>query len=188
MTLRDCLELLNGHGGLILLSGIGFAVMGAIATRIGKAGQSEEDGKFIGGVVAAFGIVSVLAEALVLIIVWRINAKALADASLALLLAPPACCAASLWGVSLSFPLKSLGGFQRMMSLAGLTAASLAVLWLLSRFHWGIIFFGGLAQAGIIFLAIALLIRTLYRQAFGPAESTKEGGETAPTPDEEGKE
>jgi len=176
MTLREFLELLNHNGGLIFLSGLGFAVIGAIATRIGKGGQSEEDGRFIGGVVAAFGATVLALEIVGLVLVWRLKPAAIADTSLALLAAPPVCCAASLYGVSLSFPLRTLGGFERMVSLVGLSAVLLGLLWLLSRFHWGIVFFGGLAQAGLIFLVIAVIIRTLFKRAF-----SSRGSESADT-------
>lgn len=166
MTPRELFELLNASGGLVFLSGLGFAFIGAVATRIGKGGQTEEDGRFIGGVVVAFGIAVALIEAVAVVFALRYKAKMLADVSLMLLLAPPICCAASLYGVSLSFPLKTLGGFQRMVNLLGLTALSLGILWLLSRFHWGIVFFGGLAQAGAIFLVIAVLVRKLFLRAF----------------------
>jgi len=183
MTLREFLELLNHNGSLVFLSGLGFAVIGAIATRIGRGGQSEEDGRFIGGVVAAFGVAVLALELLALLLAWRMKPAALADTSLALLAAPPVCCAASLYGVSLSFPLRALGGFERMLSLVGLSAVLLGLLWLFSRFHWGVVFFGGLAQAGLIFLVIAVLIRALFKRAF---PETKEAAPPADT-DEQGR-
>jgi hypothetical protein len=181
MTLHDFYELLNQNGGLIFLSGLGFAAIGAIATRMGKGGQSEEDGRFIGGMVAAFGVAVVALEILALILAWRMRAAAIADTSLALLAAPPVCCAASLYGVSLSFPLRTLGGFERMMSLVGLSGVVLGILWLLSRFHWGVVFFGGLAQLGLIFLVIAVIIRTLLKKAFS---TSSRGGESGGTDEE----
>jgi hypothetical protein len=52
--------------------------------------------------------------------------------------------------------------------LAVFALACMALLWLLSKFRgWGVAFFGGLGSLALIGLFAALLLRGLYRRAFG---------------------
>lgn len=164
MTPRELLTLLDQHSHWVFLSGLLFAVVGTLAAWVGKGGSTDEDGRFIASSVIIFAVGLVLFE-LGIVAVWGLST--LTDTNLLLSLTPPVCAVAALFGVSRVFSLKDLGGFQRLTGIVGICLVTAAIIWLLSRFHWGVIFFGGLAQAGLIFLAIAFVLHLLWRRARG---------------------
>ncbi len=57
---------------------------------------------------------------------------------------------------------------RTLRDLAGFVVACLVLLWLLSKFRgWGVAFLGGLGNMVLIGLLAGLLLRVVYRRAFG---------------------
>ncbi len=172
MTLREVV--LAGYRAVfeqrevIFLACLAVPVLGTVAARIGKAGKTDADGKFIASVVVGIGLL-----ALVLEIVAAVIAKSLFDASLmdgdALLLAAPVLClGGSLFGIRWVFPLNQIASLKTAIDVGVFAVACIGVLWLFSKFRgWGIIFFGSIGQLVTVGVLLIGLLKRLYKRAFG---------------------
>jgi len=94
--------------------------------------------------------------------------QTLMDANAWLLLVPLVGVLVSVLGIHRVFPLSELASVRTLRDLVGFAVACLWLLWLLSRFRgWGVAFLGGLGSLALIAALAALLLRVLFRRAFG---------------------
>ena len=138
-------------------------VLGAGAARIGKGGQTDKDGKVVASVVVGLALIFFMAE-VVSILVARSMGHDIFDASFALLIAPAVCVACSLGTIRLVFPLNELASFRQFRDIALFVGAVWFVIWLFGKFHWGVVFWGGLLQLVVILGLGASLMWRLYRR------------------------
>jgi len=170
MTLRALLE--NFYTAAVadrlwvLLAAVLIPVIGTLAARFAKGGTSQSDGRRIASIVVGIGIVAVLIEVMAAVLA-RLMGHSVFDADVLLLLAPVVCLAGCLAGIRWAFPLSELASVRTFLDVSVFLAACIAVLWLASRFYWGVLFFGGLLQFAAIATFGYLLLRRLYRRALG---------------------
>jgi hypothetical protein len=156
------------HAPEIFIGAVVIPLVGTMLARMGKAGRTDEDGRWIASAVVAVGFVAVILEVIAVVIGVGILDGSLLDASVVLLAAPVACLAGCLLGVRLVFPLSELGSIRTAADLAMFALGSAAVIWFFSRFRgWGIVFFGSVLQLLVIGALAYLLLRRLFRRALG---------------------
>ncbi len=163
MTLRELFEAFYAAAVRdrlwVLLAAVVVPAVGTLAARLHK-----DDGRRIASIVVGIGIVAVLLE-VVAALLARLMGHSVLDADLLLLLAPIICLAVCLAGIRWVFPLNELASVRTFIDVSAFLAGCAAVLWLASRFHWGILFFGGLVQFAAVAAFAYLLLRRLYRRA-----------------------
>lgn len=155
----------------MLLAALFWGLGGTLLARLAKGGRSDKDGRVIASAViggAALLLVVALLAAGVAYVAFK---QGLMDANALLLLAPLVCVLVSVFGIHQVFPLSELASVRTLRDLAGFAVACMALLWLLSKFRgWGVAFLGGLGSLALISLLAVLLLRVLYRRAFGKHE------------------
>jgi hypothetical protein len=172
MSLRELLinayQWADAHALALMLAALFWGLGGTLLARVAKGGRSDQDGRVIASVViggAALLLVAVLLAAGIAHVAFK---QGLMDANALLLLAPLVCVSVSVFGMHRVFPLSELASVCTLRDLAGFALACIALLWLLSTFRgWGVAFLGGLGSLALICLLAALLLRVLYRRAFG---------------------
>ena len=172
MTLRELLIntylWADAHALALLLASLAWGLGGTLLALLGKGGRSDQDGRLIASVVIGGAVLLLVAALLAAGVAHVAFNQALMDANALLLLAPLACVLVSVLGVHRVFPLSELASVRTLGDLAGFALACIALLWLLSKFRgWGVAFLGGLGSLALIGLLAALLLRVLYRRAFG---------------------
>ena len=171
MSLRELVANLylvaDAHALAILLGSLLWAIGGTLLARIGKAGQTDRDGRVVASVVIGGALIWLVVGVLAVAIAHVGFNKGMLDANIILLISPLVCLAASMSGIHWVFPLNELATIRTLRDVAVFALACAAGLWLLSRFRgWGIVFLGGLGDLLLIGgLAIAFL-RVLYQRAF----------------------
>lgn len=158
----------DGHALTILGVAVVIPIVGTLVAWIGKGGRTDADGRFVASVLVGFGLCVFLVEVLAIVVAHVAFERSLVDASIALLVAPLICLAGCLWGIRMVFPLNQLASVQTFTDVGLFVLACLFVLWLFSTFRgWGIVFWGDLGQLAIIGVLGYLVIKRLYRRAFG---------------------
>jgi hypothetical protein len=155
------------HRQWLLVLALAIPAAGTLLARIGKAGQTEADGRLIASVVVGLGLLLVALELVgVALAVGALGANLL-DADAVLLLLPIACMVGCLLGIRLVFPLNQLASIRTCGDIGLFVLACLAVIWFFSKFRgWGIYFFGSVGQLIVILVLGFFLLRRLYRRAF----------------------
>ena len=172
MTFRELLtsayQWADAHALALLLASLAWGLGGTLLARVAKGGRTDQDGRVIASVViggAALLLMLALLAAGVAHLAFR---QGLMDANALLLLAPLGCVLVSVLGMHQVFPLSELASVRTLRDLAVFALACIALLWLLSTFRgWGVAFLGGLGSLALIGLLAGLLLRVLYRRAFG---------------------
>jgi hypothetical protein len=172
MTLHDFFLATYGwaalHAPEIFFGAVVVPLVGTILGRIGKAGRTDADGRWIASLVVAAGFLAVILEVIAVVIGVGILDNSLLDASAILLAAPLVCLAGCLLGVRLVFPLSELGSVRTVADLATFALGSAAVVWFFSQFRgWGILFVGSFLQLVVVGVLAFLLMRRLFRRALG---------------------
>jgi len=172
MTLSESLTQAYGwatdHRLAILLVAVLIPIVGTVLARIGKAGKTDADGRLIASVVVGLGLLLVVLEIVALVAGHALLHRSFLDADVALLFAPLICLAGCLLGIRWVFPLNELASVKTFLDIGAFVLGCAAVLWLFSKFRgWGIVFFGGLSQLVVIAVLGFVLLRRLYRRAFG---------------------
>ncbi len=163
------------HREWILLAAVLLPVVGTVLARIGKAGKTDAEGRYIASVVVGVGLSAVIVEMLALVVARSALHRSLLEADVLLLVAPLVCLAGCLIGIRWVFPLSELASVRTFLDAGAFVLACLAVLWLFSKFRgWGFLFFGSIAELVAIVVFGYALLRRLYRRAFGT------GGRPAP--------
>jgi hypothetical protein len=153
---------------IILIVALSVPVVGTLLARIGKAGKSDADGRFIASVVVGIGIVAVILEMLAIGIGAGVLGGSVLEGDVILLLAPLACLGLSLYGIRLVFPLNQLASVRTAVDVGAFVLACAAVVWFFSKFRgWGLLFFGSITQLVLLLVLGFFLIRRLWRRAFG---------------------
>ena len=167
-AVRASYEWLVAHGDALLVGAIALPAAGTLLSRVGKAGKTDADGKFIASTVVGLALAAVAVEALGLILARAALGLGLLDLDVRVTLAPLICLAGCLFGIRWVFPLSELGSVRTFRDVGLFVVACAVVGWLFSKFRgWGFLFIGGIGEAlALAALAFALLHR-LYRQAMG---------------------
>jgi hypothetical protein len=156
------------HGSQILLGSILIPVAGSVLARVGKAGRTDQDGRLIASAFIGLGILGVLLEILALILATSVLRVDIGSANVQLLAAPLLCLGLLLIGMRWVFPLSELSSVQTLRDILVFLAACGGVVWFCSKFYgWGILFFGSFTQLVVVAVLGLLLLRRLYRRAFG---------------------
>ena len=167
-TLLQAYAWADQNAQMILLAGVLLPVVGTILARIGKAGKTDADGRFIASAVMAVAMLAVVVEVGGLLIARDVLQASLLQANALLLVAPVLCLAGCIVGIRWVFPLSELGSVRMLVDLGLLLLACLGVLWLLSQFRgWGIVFFGSLGQLVVLAVIALFFLWRLFRRAFG---------------------
>jgi hypothetical protein len=172
MSLRDNLEAAYGWAVLqreaILIGCAMVPIVGAVLARIGKAGRTDADGRFIASTVVSVGISAFLIEVIAAVVATGLFGRSLLDADALLLCGPMLCLAGCLIGIRWVFPLNQLASVRTTVDVGAFVAACIGVLWLFSKFRgWGILFLGSVGQIATIGLLLWALLKRLHRRAFG---------------------
>lgn len=172
MTLREILtnayQWADAHALALLLASLAWGLAGSLLARLAKGGRSDQDGRLIASVVIGGAALPLVAAVLAAGVAHVAFKQTPMDANALLLLAPLVGVLMSVLGIQRVFPLSELASVRTLRDLAGFAMACLVLLWLLSKFRgWGVAFLGGLGGLALIGLLSALLLRVLYRRAFG---------------------
>lgn len=175
MTLGDMLRSAYGWADLnahwVLLAAALVPVVGTLAARVGKGGKTDADGKLIASLVMGLALVAVVLEVGCLFIARSALGADVLQANVLLVVAPVVCLAGSVVGLRLVFPLTELGSVRTAVDLGAFLLACAAVVWLASRFRWGVLFVGSIGQLVVILALAALVLRRMYRRAFGASSA-----------------
>lgn len=150
----------------VLLGGVAIPVVGTIAARIGKGGKTDADGRLIASAVMGLALVAVIAEVGCLFVARSALGADLTQANALLVVAPVVCLIGSVVGLRLVFPLSELGSVRTALDMGAFLLACAAVVWLASRFRWGVVFFGSVGQLVILLVLAGLVLRRMWRRAF----------------------
>lgn len=152
----------------LLFAATAWGLFGTLLARVAKSGRSDQDGRLIASVVIGAAVLLLVAAMLAVSVAYVTFNQGLMDANALLLLAPLVCVVVSVLGIHRVFPLSELASVRTLGDLLAFALACIALLWVLSKFRgWGVAFFGGLGSLALIGLLVVLLLRVLYRRAFG---------------------
>jgi len=153
---------------IILIVALAVPVLGTLLARIGKAGKSDADGRFIASVVVGIGIVAVMLEMLAVALGAGVLGHSVLEGDVLLLASPVLCLGLSLLGIRLVFPLNQLASVRTAVDVGAFVLACAVVVWFFSKFRgWGLLFFGSITQLVLLLVLGFFLIRRLWRRAFG---------------------
>lgn len=153
----------------ILAGAVGVPMVGTIAAWIGKGGRTDADGRLIASLVVGIGLVATTFEVVAIAIAHSMLELDVLAGNALLLAAPVLCLLVGGLGVRLVFPLSELASVRSFADMALFVLACLAVVWVFGKFRgWGILFLGGITQLLVIGVLTYVLLRRLYRRAFGP--------------------
>lgn len=169
MTLKELLEQVYAwalaNRVWILLGAALVPVLGTLLARIGKAGKTDAEGRFIASVVVGIGLVAVIVEVLAAFLARNVLERSLLDADVLLLAAPLLCLGGCLAGIRWVFPLSELASVRTFLDVGAFVVACLGVVWLFSKFRgWGVLFFGSIGQLAALCVFGYFLLRRLYRR------------------------
>lgn len=172
MTLLETLEATylwaDQRSTELLFASAAMPVIGTFLARVGKAGKSDAEGRFIASALVGVGLLAVLVEVLAVAVGVGLLERRLLDANVVLLVAPLVCLAGCLVGARLVFPLSELGSVRTVIDLGAFVAACAAVIWLASQFRgFGVLFLGNLFELLVLLALTALVLHRLYRRAAG---------------------
>ena len=160
---------------VILIVAIGVPVVGTLLARIGKAGKSDADGRFIASVVVGIGIVAVILEMLAIAIGAGVMGHSVLEGDVILLASPLLCLGLAIFGIRYVFPLNQLASVRTAVDVGAFMLAGAAVVWFFSKFRgWGLLFFGSITQLALLLVLGFFLIRRLWRRAFGGHKRAEE--------------
>lgn len=165
--LRDAYGWADANAHWVLLAGALIPVVGTLLARAGKGGKTDADGRFIASAVMAFALLAVVLEIGCLFIARSALGAELMHANSLLVLAPIVCLAGSVVGLRLVFPLSELGSVRTAIDLGLFLLACGVVVFVASRLRWGVFFVGSIGQLVVIAILAVLVIRRMYRRAFG---------------------
>jgi hypothetical protein len=150
-----------------------------IASRAGNGRRGRRIASFLVGI----GLVAVAFEAACLLVAHGLLGHSPLDANAVLLAAPVVCVAASIGGIGTFVPVRELASVRAACDIGLFLAAGAGALWLLSKFRgWGFLFLGWAGDAIVIAVLGGLLLRKLYRRAFGPRSADDPRAPAAPAP------
>lgn len=150
----------------VLFAGFAVPVVGTIAARIGKGGKTDADGRLIASAVMGLALLAVIAEVGCLFVARSALGADLTQANALLVVAPVVCLVGSVAGLRLVFPLSELGSVRTALDMGAFLLACAAVVWLASRFRWGVVFLGSIGQLVILLVLAGLVLRRMWRRAF----------------------
>lgn len=153
----------------VLLGAGAVPLVGTVAARIAKGGKTDADGRFIASLVMGFALLAVVLEVACLFVARTALDANVLEANALLVVAPVACLTGAVLGLRLVFPLTELGSVRTALDLTGFLLGCAFVVWLASRFRWGVFFGGSVGQLLVIMGLAALVLYRLYRRAAGPA-------------------
>jgi hypothetical protein len=165
------------HRVTILLVALAVPLLGTVLARIGKAGKTDRDGRFIASVVVGIGIVAMILEMLAIAIGAGVMGRSVLEGDVILLASPLLCLGGAIVGIRLVFPLNELASVRTALDVGAFMLACAVVVWFFSKFRgWGLIFFGSITQLAVLLVLGYFLIRRLWRRAFGgrPARTAAE--------------
>lgn len=165
--LRDAYGWADANATWVLLGGALVPVVGTVLARIGKAGKTDADGKLIASAFMGFALLAVVLEIACLFIARSALGADLLHANGLLVVAPIVCLAGSVVGLRLVFPLSELGSVRTAIDLGLFLLACGLVVFVASRFRWGVFFVGSIGQLVVIAILAVLVVRRMYRRAFG---------------------
>lgn len=151
----------------VLVAGLALPVVGTLAARIGKGGRTDADGRLIASVVMGAALLAVILEVACLFVARTALGADLTHANALLVVAPIVCLVGAVAGLRMVFPLSELGSVRTALDLGGFLLACAAVVWLASRFRWGVVFLGSIGQLVVMLLLAGLVLRRMWRRAFG---------------------
>jgi hypothetical protein len=156
------------HRIAILIVALAVPVVGTGLARIGKAGKTDRDGRFIASLVVGLGLLAVLVEVLAVAVGAGVLGRSVLDADFVLLVSPLLCLGGALLGIRLVFPLNELASVRTAVDVGAFILACAAVVWFFSKFRgWGLLFFGSVTQLVLLLVLGFFLVRRLWRRAFG---------------------
>lgn len=162
----------DANAALIFGAALAIPAVGTALAWIGKQGRTDKDGRVIASLVIGLAVVFAAAVLAGLGIALPTLGRSLLQANVLLIAAPVACVVASLLGMSRVFPLRELASVRTLTDIAMFFAACAAAIWLLSKFRgWGVLFFGSLGQLLVIGVFAFVLLRRLFRRAFGTGQT-----------------
>lgn len=164
--LREAYGWADANAFWVLFAGLALPVAGTVAARIGKGGKTDADGRLIASAVMGVALLAVILEVACLFVARSALGADLTQANALLVLAPVVCLAGAVGGLRLVFPLSELGSVRTALDLGAFLLACAAVVWLASRFRWGVVFFGSVGQLVIMLVLAALVLRRMWRRAF----------------------
>lgn len=172
MSLRELLitsyQWADAHALVVLLAALAWGLAGTLLARVAKGGRTDQDGRLIANVVIGGAVLLLVVSMLAVSVAYLMFKQGVMDANALLLLAPLGCVLVSVLGIHRVFPLNELASVRTLSDLAWFALACIALLWLLSKFRgWGVAFLGGLGSLALIGVMVVLLLRLLYRRAFG---------------------
>jgi hypothetical protein len=172
MSLRELLittyQWADAHALALLLAALSWGLGGTLLARMARGGRSDQDGRLIASAVIGGAVLLLVAAMLAVSVAYVAFKQGLMDANALLLLAPLGCVLVSVLGIHQVFPLNELASVRTLGDLFAFALTCVALVWLLSRFRgWGVAFLGGLGSLVLIGLLVVLLLRVLYRRAFG---------------------
>jgi len=160
---------------IILIIALGVPVLGTLLARIGKAGKSDADGRFIASVVVGIGIVAVIIEMLAIAVGAGVMGHSVFEGDVILLASPLLCLGGAIFGIRLVFPLNQLASVRTAVDVGAFMLACAVVVWFFSKFRgWGLLFFGSITQLALLLALGFFLIRRLWRRAFGGKAKAEE--------------
>ncbi|MBX3471760.1 MAG: hypothetical protein KF878_33305 [Planctomycetes bacterium] len=166
-ALRGAYSWADDNALWVLAAGLALPVVGTVAARIGKGGRTDADGRLIASLVMGVALLAVVVEVGCLFVARTALGADLLHANLLLVVAPVLCLAGSVAGLRMVFPLSELGSVRTALDVAGFLAACAAVVWVASRFHFGLVFLGSLGQLVVIVLLAGVVLWRLWRRAVG---------------------
>lgn len=158
---------LLAHRSELVVAALALPVVGTVAARIGKAGRTDRDGRFIASAVMGVALSALVLELMIIAVALTGFGRSILEADLLLLLAPIVSVGLCFFGLRWVFPLNELSSVRTFVDIGVFVAAALAAVWLLSRFRgWGITFFGSIGEMVAIGGFGIALLRRLYKRAF----------------------
>jgi hypothetical protein len=153
---------------VILIVALAVPIVGTLLARIGKAGRTDADGRFIASVVVGIGIVAVILEMLAIGVGAGVLGHSVLEGDVILLASPLLCLGLALFGIRLVFPLNQLASVRTALDVGAFVLAGAVVVWFFSKFRgWGLLFLGGIGQLVVLLVLGYFLLRRLWRRAFG---------------------
>ena len=168
--LRDSYRWGDAHAAAVFLGAVVVPVLGTVFARIGKAGRTDEDGRFIANAVIGVGLLAAVLEMVSLALAKSAFGLTALQANVLLLAAPPVCLGLGLAGMRWVFPLNELASVRTAFDVGLFALALGGVAWLFSTFRgWGIYFVGNIAQLAAYLVLGAGLLKRLAKRAFPAA-------------------
>lgn len=184
MTLYEFLlstyEWAEARAWALFLAAVVLAGAGTVAAWIGRGGRTDEDGRRIASTVIAIGMLALLVEVVGITIGVSVFNGNVLNADVMLLAAGPAAFIGSLLGMRMVFPLAEIGAVRTLVDGIFFALACAGIVWLFSRFRWGVVFIGSFTQFLLIAVLGFFLLRRMFRRALGGGRPRPEPAAAAP--------